>query len=37
MTSFNEPPARRKKYYFLKVNIKDNYHAKFQVYIPQAK
>ena len=33
MTSSKQPPAGYNKYYFLKVDIKDYYHAKFQVYI----
>ena len=33
MTSSKQLPAGHYKYYFLKVNIKDCYHAKFQVYI----
>ena len=32
-TSSKQPPARHNKYHFLKVNIKDYYHANFQVYI----
>ena len=32
-TSSKQPPAGHNKYYFLKINIKDSYHAKFQVYI----
>ena len=32
MTSSKQPPAGHNKYYFLKVNIKEYYHAKFQVY-----
>ena len=46
MTSSKQRSAGQNKYYFLKVNVKDYYHAKFQVYIifslpstppPQAK
>ena len=33
MMSSKQPPAGHNKYYFLKVNIKDYYHAQFQVYI----
>ena len=33
MTSSKGPPSGHNKYYFLKVNIKDYYHGKFQVYI----
>ena len=33
MTSSKQLPAGHNKYYFLKVNIKDYYRAKFQVYI----
>ena len=33
MMSLKRPPAGHNKYYFLKVNTKDYYHAKFQVYI----
>ena len=33
MTSSKQPAAGYNKYYFLKVNIKDNYHVKFQVHI----
>ena len=32
-TPSKQPPARHNKYHFLKVNIKDYYHANFQVYI----
>ena len=33
MTSSKQRPSVHSKYYFLKVNIKDYYSAKFQVYI----
>ena len=33
MTPLKQPYSWHNKYYFLKVNIKDYYHAKFQVYI----
>ena len=33
MTSSKQLPAGHNEYYLLKVNIKDYYHAKFQVYI----
>ena len=33
MTSSKQLPAGHYKYYFLKVNIKDYYDAKFQVYV----
>ena len=33
MTLSKQQPAGHNKYYFFKVNIKDYYHAKFQVYI----
>ena len=33
MTSSNQPPAGHTKYYFLKINIKDYYDTKFQVYV----
>ena len=33
MTSSKQPLAGHNKYYFLIVNVKDYYHAKFPVYI----
>ena len=33
MAPSKQPPTVHNKYYFLKVNIKDYYNGKFQVYI----